>query len=266
MCELSPAEGQGESKDARLPKHIQSNMVARKCDETFPQCQKCTARGLRCPGPRTGAFFVHVHSGETPAADENKAPTAFSPNQLTNAFVHIPLISDVKSCRATAFDQLFVSHFVESFGQLNGVRFPVPPNANWLERLPQFVSSPANSLTKTSIRSASMLSYGTWASDKSIQTEAYRWYEKALLGLQVALSQSARSASEATVCSAVMLIHFETWAATVEGAWVKHINGASTLMEAIGPQACRDGFMHSIFCHLRFQTVSTLILSFRVVS
>ncbi|KAH0594398.1 hypothetical protein MHUMG1_07748 [Metarhizium humberi] len=213
--------------------------------------------GLRCPGPRTGALFVHVQWGESSSESvpEHHPGTASALGPVTprNAFVHTPLVSDPRSCRATAFDQLFVSHFVESFGQLSGVRFPISPNANWLERLPQYTSSPGNSLAKTAIRSASMLSYATWARDKSIQTEAYKWYARALAGLQAALSHPAPAATESNVCSAVMLIHFETWADTAEGAWLKHVHGASTLLEAAGPRACREGFMHRIFCHLRFQ-------------
>ncbi|KAK2595208.1 hypothetical protein QQS21_007061 [Conoideocrella luteorostrata] len=222
--------------------------------------------GVQCPGPRKEAFFVHTVSRDSSAA------TAVWPSASTcvekggddvvsyglglqsRTLVHAPLVPDLKSCRASAFDQLFISHFIESFGRFAGLRSPLPPNTTWLDELPHFMTSPGNTLAKTSIRSATMLSYGAWACDVSVQAEAYRWYAQALQMLRSVLSQANPLRMKSTLCAAVMMIHFETWGFTAEGAWIKHVRGAEAILEGLGPDACADGFMHQVFTHLRFQS------------
>ncbi len=77
-----------------------------QCDLGFPQCQRCIDLRLACPGPRVGAFFVHAQANASqPAAA-----------QVQQALTRIPPTSALKACRADAFDQLFVSHFIDSFG------------------------------------------------------------------------------------------------------------------------------------------------------
>lgn len=101
-----------------------------------------------------------------------------------------------------------------------------------------------------------MLSYGTWARDEAIQADSYRWYASALAQLRRATAQGNQQPAatlEMAVCAAVMLIHFETWAGTSRNAWVHHVKGAASLLQAAGPESCRRGFLQSVFSHLRFQ-------------
>ncbi|OQD89665.1 hypothetical protein PENANT_c002G03202 [Penicillium antarcticum] len=51
-----------------------------------------------------------------------------------------------------------------------------------------------------------------------------------------------------------MLIHFEHIAGTSEDAWIQHLQGAAKMLEATGPELCRDGFLHQLFRHLRLLT------------
>ena len=207
---------------------------------------------LVCSGPRICAFFVHAQ------------PDAGSPSQLSclpvakvvhDALMRMPPppVSAIDACCADAFDQLFVSHFIDSFGQprITGT------GPTWLECLPTFFSANnGNVLAISSIRSASMLSYGTWAHDEVVRADSYRWYSSALTQLSRSIAEGKLSDAatvEMTVCAAVMLIHFETWAGTSRNAWVHHVKGAASLLEAAGPDACRRGFMHSVFSHMRFQ-------------
>ena len=155
---------------------------------------------------------------------------------------------------ASAFDQLFVSQFIEGFGHLKQRRFNVSA-ANWLDSLPNYLAS-GTPLVKASIRAASMMSYNAWAEDVAVEREAYRWYAQALVRFRTLLDTS--DASHDAVCAAVMLMHFETWAATLPEAWVQHVQGATTLLQGAGPIACREGFLHHIFVHLRLQSVCAL--------
>ncbi|KAJ2974830.1 hypothetical protein NQ176_g5850 [Zarea fungicola] len=204
-----------------------------------------------CPGPRTGAFFVHAKA-DAGSPSQVSHPLA---GNVHDALMRMPPppVSAVDACRADAFDQLFVSHFIDSFG----LRRNTATGPTWLERLPALLSVSGGSvLSRASIRSASMLSYGTWAHDEAVRTESFRWYASALAQLSLSIAEGKLSNAgtvEMRVCAAVMLIHFETWAGTSHNAWLHHVKGAASLLEAAGPEACRKGFMQSVFSHMRFQ-------------
>ncbi|ATY64292.1 Fungal transcriptional regulatory [Cordyceps militaris] len=199
-----------------------------KCDLGVPQCRRCIDLRLACPGPRLGAFFVHAQA--QPLLGVPPAPGAA-----------------LLACRASAHDQLFLGHFISSFG----LSPHIASGPTWLERLPSFLGS--SGAATASIRSAAMLSYGTWAGDAAVRADAYRWYARALAQLGRGLLAAAPPL-DSTVCAAVMLIHFETGAGTARNAWVRHVKGAAALVEAAGPEACRDGsFLLEVLSHLRFQ-------------
>lgn len=101
-----------------------------------------------------------------------------------------------------------------------------------------------------------MISYGTLAGDVSIKTAARKWYAEALHHLQCQITKGNVAVDETIICAVVMLIHFETWAGTSQKAWLRHLKGAAILLQLAGPESCRDGFMHQIFSHLRFQMAS----------
>ncbi|KAM0421218.1 hypothetical protein ACHAPT_010938 [Fusarium lateritium] len=210
-----------------------------KCDQSLPECLTCLRMGLRCPGARTDAFFVHT------------VPSSSSHHQAYNSALRLP---GPQPSRASAFDQLFVSYFVDSFfGPMKLPLTPGTPPKIWLHELPVFLASPEPSPAKPAIRAASMMSYGTLAGDVSIKTAARRWYSEALRHLQRLLANGDVSFDESVVCAVVMLIHFETWAGTSQKARLRHLKGAAMLLETGGPERCRSGFMHQIFSHLRFQ-------------
>lgn len=218
--------------------------------------------GLECPGARTAAFFVHA----VPSAslrDSSDALTIIKvkePSPQISTVNHLSRLPGLQPSPAGAFDQLFVSHFIDGF--FGSVRPPLPiPGGSsriWLHELPDFLASPSPSPVQSSIRAASMLSYGTAVGDASIKTEACRWYMRALQSLRLLLGSSS---PETSVCAAVMLTHFETMAGTSPRAWLKHIKGAASLLEAQGPERCQSGFLHQIFSHLRLQTVCFMSLA-----
>ncbi|KAL6900024.1 hypothetical protein GGI43DRAFT_55311 [Trichoderma evansii] len=234
-----------------------------KCDESLPECLRCLGMGLKCPGARTDAFFVHTVVPDASLRDSSSAALtpikSRSPHKMT-MMMHLPQLPSWQPSHANAFDQLFVSHFIDCFFGSARPSVPLPNGTSkiWLHELPEFLASPYPSPVQYSIRAASMLSYGTVTGDVSIKTEACRWYMRALQSLRYLLSLDDSGSSlyspESIVCAAVMLIHFETSAGTCPKAWLPHVNGAASLLEAQGPDRCRDGFMHQIFRHLRLQT------------
>jgi hypothetical protein len=164
--------------------------------------------------------------------------------------------------RANIFDRLFVSHFIESFGFKAPASYKSPPT--WLDEIAVFIVAPQMTLVKHSIRASSMFFYGTLSRDLSIQAEACKWYSGALSGLRELLSRSHSHFQGDVICAAVMLSHFEHIAGTSEDAWIQHVQGATRMLEAGGPESCRDGFLHQLFRHLRLLTVGfTLALLLR---
>lgn len=229
-----------------------------QCDLALPECQRCVRQGLRCPGPRTGAFFVH-----TGLSRQQCGPKSSSKLHHTKPTDHMevepaPCLSIVQPSRAAAFDQLFVSYFIESFDQTRHVGSPGGRSAHWLDRLPAFLAE-SDSAPKFAIRAASMLSYGTAATDTSIKADAYVWYARALPALRAVLARGKPPVMDGAVCAAVMLMHFETWAKSSDKAWVPHVKGVCTMLEAAGPHSCRVGFLHNVFCHIRLQAVGHVI-------
>lgn len=157
--------------------------------------------------------------------------------------------------RAEIFDQHFVSHFIDSFGFKSPTSGGQPPI--WLNELAVFATSPSPTLVQFSTRAASMFFYGALTKDISIQTEACRWYSRALQSLQRLLAQRTSSYSGEEACAAVMLTHFESLAGTSKDARFQHIQAAAAMLETSGPRGCLDGFSHRLFRHLRLLVVSS---------
>ncbi|KAJ5390677.1 uncharacterized protein N7496_001745 [Penicillium cataractarum] len=219
--------------------------------------------GLHCPGARTGAFFVHALPESTstkPIAKQIsinlKGPVVAGAVQewSYDQYWAPRLPSYQQPSRADLFDQLFVSHFIESFGFKESTADN--PSSTWLDKLAVFITLPSPTLVKSSIRAGSMFFYGSLVHDVSIRTEANKWYLKALHGLRCLLEQQAGVFTGDIICSVVMLAHFETTAGTSGEAWFQHVQGATQMLQSGGPASCRDGFLHQLFRHLRLLAVS----------
>lgn len=239
-----------------------AQLMLLQCDEVSPTCQQCFSKGLNCSGPRTSAVFFHILPAPSsrslarsvvPKHSDVSSPVTFAPIHLNQ-----PGMICKQPDRASIFDSLFVSHFIDSFGFKSATAASQPPT--WLDELSVMVMLPGDSLTKHSIRAASMYFYGLLAQDASIQTEACKWYSRSLQGLRALLSHKCPQLTERIICATVMLTHYENIAGTYRG-WLQHVQGAAVMIETRGPQSCRDGFLHQIFRHVRLLTVSCKCVS-----
>ncbi|KOS22874.1 Uncharacterized protein ESCO_003349 [Escovopsis weberi] len=232
----------------------------------LPECQRCLSLDLRCPGPRTGVLFVHtVPDRRQQLTTKTKQHISTSQDSAVaicrdrqacahdSLATHLSKLPGPQPSRGGAFDQLFVTHFIESFGVVKPASGLRVPTISWVDDLPSFFTSALPPAVKHSIRAASMISYGTLSRDANIQNQAHHWYMTALRDLQRFLSRDGVSVTEGMICAAVMLIHFETWAGTRPKAWLFHVKGAAKMIEAMGPASCREGFMHRLFSHMRLQ-------------
>ncbi|KAJ5263429.1 hypothetical protein N7478_011034 [Penicillium angulare] len=223
-----------------------------KCDETTPECSQCVKKGFRCSGPRTGAVFIHalphrpsaLRSTESRPRDAARRSAIQPASRVRDEHPSRPsLLSNYQPSRVEIFDQLFVSHFIDSFAFVKPN--PGKQSSTWLDELAELIVSPTHNVAKYSIRSSSMFFYGFMTQNVAMQTEASRWYLKALQGLQNhLLKEKPSSFSGDMICAAVMLTHFESLAGTAPGAWFQHVRGASMMIATGGPESCRQGFLH----------------------
>lgn len=236
-----------------------------QCDVLFPECTQCIRTGVKCPGARVGPFFVHAlasrPSGQSVesmsstniglrARSRHNEEAVVKFNLYTSSAFHLQ-----QPGRTEIFDQHFVSHFIDSFGFKSLTSGGQPPI--WLSELAVFATSPRPTLIQFSTRAASMFFYGAFTKDVSIQTEARRWYSRALQSLQRLLARRISSYSGEDACAVVMLTHFESLAGTSKDAWFQHIQAAAAMLETRGPRGCVDGFSHRLFRHLRLLVVSS---------
>jgi hypothetical protein len=89
--------------------------------------------------------------------------------------------------------------------------------------------------------------------DLAIQTEACRWYAKALHSLHTLLrSRKHRDAdAEDIVCAPIMMCHFEMMAGTSPVAWMQHVEAAASMLVIQGPENCCLELEHEIFLTVR---------------
>jgi hypothetical protein len=157
--------------------------------------------------------------------------------------------------RAEAFSHLFVSHFIESFGN------PGEHPPFWHAKLPEFLTSPLPSPVKDSIRAAGMVFYGVLTRNVPIQTEAGRCYGKVLHNLHSLLQHKTLPTGDAAtsaipsdymvVCASIMMCHFEMMASTSSDGWIHHIEAAARMLQIRGPKNCRLGLEHQMFLTVR---------------
>ena len=165
------------------------------------------------------------------------------------------LPSNRQPSAAVVIEQLFVSHFVESF---RGQSDP-PPSAFWLLKLPALLAAPRTPVAaKQSIRATAMMFYGIITGEASVQYEAYRWYGTAMESLRSLIPRctfskdsNTKLSAEDVVCAPVMFFHFEMMARTSPEGWVQHVDAAATILERLGPENCQVGLAHQLFLNVR---------------
>jgi hypothetical protein len=110
-----------------------------------------------------------------------------------------------------------------------------------------------------------MVCYGILTGNVPIQTEACRWYAKALHSLHSFLQTrtftsdtNTSLSTEDIVCAPIMMCHFEMMAGTSPVAWMQHVDAAATMLVSRGPKNCRLGLEHRMFLTVRLFMVSSL--------
>jgi hypothetical protein len=184
-------------------------------------------------------------------------------NQLASTMsMQFLLPSSYQPSKTAPFEQLFLDHFINAFDNRN---FQGVPVGSWYDHLPAIYNTSPGSPYQScqdSTRAAMMIHYGVMTSSPSIQTEAYRWYAKALESQRTFLRRSRTGHSKIVptaeeMLTPIILTLFELVSSTTPTGWMDHIMGAAAMLEMRGPENCQTGLAHLVFRTIRPTIVST---------
>ena len=259
-----------------------------QCDEKMPECTQCASRGQKCPGATVGAVFVPMKpkmkkkagakgSGDSPSqrdqsvfSEDSKSGHTNGPSDISHtaprssklvagsAFGEFLFPTAYQPSKTAPFEQLFLDHFISAFDNRNLQRTPM---GSWYDHLPAIYKTSPYQSCRESTRAAMMVHYGVMTSDVSIQTEAFRWYAKALESQRSFLrkdklghTKTMPAADE--ILSPIILALFELVSCTTPTGWMDHVTGAATMLEMRRPENCQTGLAHLVFRTIRPTIVS----------
>ncbi|KAL7947557.1 hypothetical protein V8C42DRAFT_318111 [Trichoderma barbatum] len=238
-----------------------------KCDEKLPQCSQCQRMRRPCPGPLTGTIFVH-------AVPTDRGPKSEKANkiQVTPAYQEVSIaaatVRQLQCARrkaalespniyqpsvAPAFDQLFLSTFIESFAKPSAGS---DPHQSWMKHLYEFLLNGDDPI-KHSIRAAATAFHSRVAQNAAAQRAAEHCYIAALQSQRARLapylngSTSHYIPDDQEVFTSMMLLYFELISPSSTASWLKHLDGVTSLLQLRGVESCQVGAMHLLFRSLR---------------
>jgi hypothetical protein len=255
-----------------------------QCDEKVPECSQCISRGQKCPGATVGAVFVTMKPKAKKKAGAKggggsggqREPSVFSedtksdhsnePSEAVNTttrdseqFVgcaasgQFLLPTAYQPSKTAPFEQLFLGHFISAFDNRN---LQGTPTSSWYDHLPAIYNTSPYQSCQNSTRATMMVHYGVMTSNASIQTEAFKWYAKALESQRsflekdrLGLTEEVPAAEE--ILSPIILALFELVACTTPTGWMDHVTGAATMLEMRKPENCQTGLAHLVFRTIR---------------
>ncbi|EHK17301.1 uncharacterized protein TRIVIDRAFT_205899 [Trichoderma virens Gv29-8] len=241
--------------------------MVRSCDEKLPQCSQCQRMRRPCPGPLTGTIFVHaVATDRGPKAEKAKKIQIATTHQefpivaaTVRQFQHarMPLAefpNIYQPSVAPAFDQLFLSTFIDSFAKPSAGS---DPHQSWMKHLHEFLVT-GDAPIKHSIRAAATAYHGRVAQNAAAQRAAEHCYIAALRTQRARItpylncSASHYVPDDQEIFTSMMLLYFELICPSSTASWLKHLHGVTSLLQLRGAESCQVGGMHLLFRSLRF--------------
>jgi hypothetical protein len=158
-----------------------------------------------------------------------------------------------RSLVAGATEQLFWGCFMSSYHT---------SVVHWPSRYIENSTSPA---LKFAMRAGTMAFYGNLTKNVALQTDAGRWYSKAIqleMGILAAKASKKRGAPRTVnpddILTPMILALFESAMCISPMGWAHHLTAAAKLLEVLGPEHCQKGAMHDIFRSVRLNMVSLI--------
>lgn len=166
-------------------------------------------------------------------------------------------LSILQPSNGSVYDQFLISTFVTYLAK---PRMGNLEPESWMTYLPTFVSS--SRIMTWTIRATTLAFFAQLIGNVAMKVEANQWYATALREEQAHVQQLLyhRPTSE-DICASLLLMYYELIHPTTTGGWMKHLAGASKMVELIGPENCQTGL-----CHLLFRALRLLMVLFHLFS
>ncbi|KAM0371985.1 hypothetical protein ACHAO7_008336 [Fusarium culmorum] len=209
----------------------------KKCDETRPRCTSCVRSNQTCvwsskdeqESPPSNS--VGNTSDSTSSTSERKR----SPNEDPQTAIS-DLNLAMESLSTTSDTQIFQRFFFDwaTSGNTSGGY-----TMSWFANLFQtYTNASIDSLVHKSINALANASYGQRFNSPEALTKGNKWYGRAIQMLKVKLLSINDSSSYCDVVSAITLLGIYEGlmheSIALEGSWVSHMTGASTLLSLRG--------------------------------
>ncbi|KIM98237.1 hypothetical protein OIDMADRAFT_31062 [Oidiodendron maius Zn] len=206
-----------------------------KCDQRTLHCKNCERIGKLCPGVYQGLLMVHACSD--PSASSGPTIGIHSSTSL----------STLQPSNGSVYEQFLISTFV---AYLAKPRTGNLEPESWMRYLPTFASS--SRIMTCAIRATTLAFFAQLIGNVAMKVEANQWYATALHEEQAHVQQLLyHRPTPEDICAPLLLMYYELIHPTTTGGWMKHLVGASKLVELIGPENCQTGLCHSLFRALR---------------
>ncbi|KAL4881870.1 hypothetical protein BJY04DRAFT_54567 [Aspergillus karnatakaensis] len=259
-----------------------------KCDRTRPECQRCQARGMRCPGYRRALkFYNQTTDGDftdarqfeeakaesaTSISDTRSTPNATSPSTSSTttstpassstytflAQLRRPSLSSIDETLAPALVRKALdTQAKEVFEYVVLTTFPLAfchfaprLEPNWVNFIRYHEN--ANTIPVMKATHALDLWYlGVKNKDPVIVDYSRFVYGEALRHLAGLVANPRTRLSDVTLATAVLLSVFEMLDPITPHSWLIHARGMSTLVQERGPRIHSSGFARTAFITLR---------------
>ena len=224
-----------------------------------------------CPGPQTGSIFVHaVPTERGPKAEKARVRGSTAYQEFLVAAA--PLVRQLQSASTAAaaspttyqpsvvpaFDQLFLSTFIDSFAKPSAGS---EPHQSWMKHLHEFLVT-GDAPLKHSIRAVATAFHSRMAGNPAAQRAAQHCYVAALQSQRARIAPFLNGPSplyvpdDQEIFTSMMLLYFELINPSSTASWLKHMHGVINLLVLRGPNSCRTGSLHLLFRSLRFLEVN----------
>ncbi|GKU22396.1 unnamed protein product [Fusarium langsethiae] len=219
----------------------------KKCDEIKPRCTACVRSDQTCVWPNKdeqesqGSSAANASDSATiPASERNNRKVNKSEAKRTIVTDPQTSITDLnlamESLSTSSDTHIFERFFFDwtTSGSVSGAY-----TMSWFANLFKiYTNASVDSLVHKSINALANASYGQRFNSPEALTKANRWYGKAIQMLKVRLICIDDSSSYCDVVSAITLLGIYEGimheSIALEGSWVSHMSGASTLLSIRG--------------------------------
>ncbi|KAL5364529.1 hypothetical protein BJX96DRAFT_157496 [Aspergillus floccosus] len=231
-----------------------------KCDETRPDCQRCTKKGLKCPG------YIHpleIRAQKPPFAAprrDRKPPKPASrvlarkPNtrplllpQITIDEVFAPNLA--YEALSTQTKESFHGWLMYYFPRIYS-SFCARLDVSWMDFLRDIPPAKFPQALMWGIRALITFQMGTVQGNEMAIYSARHMYGRGLCHLR-ALLQTPAALSDESLASCILLGGYEILDGSSERSWISHTHGIRYIMSARGAAAHKSGIGRTMMLSFR---------------